>query len=65
MSRLYELIKNLCPDGVEYKNLGDISTIERGKRFVHADAVDTGIPCIYQPSLQLGRSSMNIIVISC
>ncbi len=26
MSRLEELIAELCPDGVEYKRLGDIAT---------------------------------------
>ena len=30
MSKLDELIKELCPDGVEYKKLGDISDICRG-----------------------------------
>jgi type I restriction enzyme S subunit len=30
MSKLDELIKELCPDGVEYKNLGEISRIVRG-----------------------------------
>lgn len=31
MSKLDELIKELCPDGVEYKSLGEISTdIYRG-----------------------------------
>ena len=30
MSKLDELIRELCPDGVEYKKLGDIATISRG-----------------------------------
>lgn len=34
MSNLRELITELCPDGVEYKSLGDIVSIERGKRLV-------------------------------
>ena len=37
MSRLEELIQELCPDGVMYKNLNEIATISRGgnlqKRF--------------------------------
>lgn len=33
MSRLNDLIKNLCPNGVEYKNLGDIATIKNGKDY--------------------------------
>ncbi len=34
MSRLDELIRELCPNGVEYKTLGDAVSIERGKRLV-------------------------------
>jgi type I restriction enzyme, S subunit len=34
MSRLDELIQELCPNGVEYKKLGDAVSIERGKRLV-------------------------------
>lgn len=30
MSRLEELVKKLCPQGVEYKRLGDIAEIVRG-----------------------------------
>lgn len=32
MSRLEELIQELCPNGVEYKALKDISSIKRGER---------------------------------
>lgn len=31
MSRLDELIKELCPDGVEYKQIGEICEITRGR----------------------------------
>lgn len=30
MSKLAELIKELCPDGVEYKKLNEISEMKRG-----------------------------------
>lgn len=30
MSKLDELIRELCPDGVEYKKLGEIATVLRG-----------------------------------
>lgn len=33
MSRLDELIEELCPNGVEYKSLGEIATIARGGNF--------------------------------
>lgn len=38
MSRLDELIKELCPDGVEYKNMGDMCQIRTGK--LNANAKD-------------------------
>lgn len=33
MSRLDELIKELCPDGVEYKELKEVLTIKNGKDY--------------------------------
>ena len=47
MSRLDELIAELCPDGVEYKKLGEISTISRGGSFQKKDFTDEGVPCIH------------------
>lgn len=47
MSKVDELIQDLCPDGVEFANLGQVSTVTRGKRFVKADMINTGIPCIH------------------
>lgn len=32
MSRLDELIKELCPDGVEYKKLGEIAIFKTGRK---------------------------------
>jgi len=32
MSRLDNLIAELCPNGVEYKNFGDIATIQASKK---------------------------------
>ncbi len=52
MSKLKKLIEELCPEGVEYKPLGEIGTFERGRRFVKADAVDKdGIPCVHYGEL--------------
>lgn len=31
MSKIDELIKEMCPNGVEYKELGEIVSISRGK----------------------------------
>lgn len=47
MSKLEELIKRYCPNGVEYKRLGDISTISRGGSFQKKDFVENGIQCIH------------------
>ena len=38
MSRLEELIRELCPEGVEYKNMGDMCQIRTGK--LNANAKD-------------------------
>ena len=47
MSRIDELIERLCPDGVEYKALGEIGTFSRGSSFQKKDFVDSGVPCIH------------------
>ena len=47
MSKLKELIEALCPDGVEYKKLGEIATISRGGNFQKKDFKDSGVPCIH------------------
>lgn len=51
MSHLQELIDQLCPDGVEYKKLGEVVSLERGKRVVRKQLSETeGYP-VYQNSL--------------
>ena len=35
MSKLQELIRELCPNGVEYRKLGEIVTIKNGKDYKH------------------------------
>lgn len=42
MSRLNELIRELCPDGVELKKLGVICEIKTGKGITKADAINGG-----------------------
>ena len=47
MSRLEELIQELCPDGVEYKTLGEIALdIYRGSGIKRDQVTATGIPCV-------------------
>ena len=47
MSKIDEMIAELCPDGVEYKRLGDIGTFTRGAGIQKSDFTDEGKPCIH------------------
>lgn len=47
MSKLDDLLMELCPDGVEYKILGDVATISRGGNFQKKDFCESGVPCIH------------------
>lgn len=40
MTNLERLIQELCPNGVEYKKLGDVATISRGGNFQKKDFVE-------------------------
>ena len=42
-----ELIAELCPDGVEYRALGDVGTFMRGSSFQKKHFVGEGVPCIH------------------
>lgn len=46
MSRLQQLIQELCPNGVEYKKLGDICIFERGTSITKKDIIEGNIPVI-------------------
>ena len=47
MSRLAELIEELCPDGVEYRPLGAIADLQRGSGMPKKLFVNKGIPAIH------------------
>ena len=47
MSKLDELIAELCPDGVEFKPLSEIATITRGGSLQKKDFTESGVPCIH------------------
>ena len=47
MNTIKQLIEKYCPDGVEYKKLGEIGTFERGKNIQKTDFLDEGFPCIH------------------
>lgn len=47
MSKLECLIKEICPDGVEYKSLGEIAVdIYRGSGITKDQVTQTGTPCV-------------------
>lgn len=47
MSKLEELIQKLCPNGVEYKTLGEIAVdIYRGAGITRDQVTNEGIPCV-------------------
>ena len=41
------MIQQLCPDGVEYKKLGEIGAFTRGSGIQKKDFVEDGKPCIH------------------
>lgn len=47
MSKLGSLIRDLCPDGVELRTLGDVGEFIRGRRITKGDFVDSGVGCIH------------------
>ena len=47
MSRIDELIAKLCPDGVEYKAIGDLGELVRGNGMPKSDFADSGVGCIH------------------
>jgi type I restriction enzyme S subunit len=47
LTRLGELIEEFCPDGVEYKNIGEIAIdIYRGSGIKRDEVTEDGIPCV-------------------
>jgi type I restriction enzyme, S subunit len=47
VSKVDDLIAQLCPDGVEFKTLGEVGELMRGRRFTKADYVDSGLGSIH------------------
>ena len=50
-TRLNQLIQTLCPDGVEYHTLEELTTISRGVRVVRGQLTDDGEFPVYQNSM--------------
>ena len=47
MSRIDELIAELCPEGVEFKALGDVGEFIRGNGLQKSDLTETGFGAIH------------------
>lgn len=47
MSRIDDLIAQFCPDGVEYKAIGDFGELVRGNGMPKSDFVKSGVGCIH------------------
>ncbi len=62
MSEIDSLLHNLCPDGVDYKPLGEICSINRGVRVVRNNLNEKGVIPVYQNSLTpLGYYDLSLI----
>jgi type I restriction enzyme S subunit len=47
VSRINDLITDLCPDGVPFRAIGDIATLVRGNGMPKADFTESGVGCIH------------------
>ena len=44
MSKLQELIDRLCPNGVDFKPLGEVCEFQRGDTLSSKDAIEGDVP---------------------
>ncbi|MGM9767422.1 MAG: restriction endonuclease subunit S [Candidatus Cryptobacteroides sp.] len=56
MSEISDMIQRLCPDGVEYRKLGEICEIKTGKGITQKDCSDDG----KYPVISGGQGSMGV-----
>ncbi|MGX2030034.1 restriction endonuclease subunit S [Methylocaldum gracile] len=47
MSRINDLLARLCPEGVEFKAIGDFGDLVRGNGMPKSDFVESGVGCIH------------------
>ena len=71
MSRLEELIQQLCPDGVEYIKLGNICNVIRGKRLTTKELSESSEFPVYHGGItpigyysQFNRESYSTMIIN-
>ncbi len=51
MNKIEEMIKKLCPNGVEYKELSELCDISRGKRLTKSELIENGKYAVYHGSI--------------
>lgn len=71
MQKLEELIQKLCPNGVEYKKICEVTNILRGKRLTKSQLLEDGLYPVYHGSLsplgyynKANRESDTVIVVN-
>ncbi len=60
MSEIKKLIERLCPDGVEYKKLGEVCVMQRGTSMTKKNAIEGDIPVISggrEPAFYINQSN--------
>lgn len=71
MSRIDDLIAELCPSGVEFKTLGEVGQLVRGNGMPRADFSDEGVGCIHYGQIYMNygtwadRTISRVIVKTC
>ena len=63
MSRLADLIEELCPDGVEYKPLDEVAELKRGQSITKKSITPGDIPVIAggrKPAYFTGSSHLRV-----
>lgn len=63
MSRINELIEELCPDGVPFRALGDIAELQRGQGMPRAMLVSEGVGAVHYGDIytQYGHATRHTI----
>lgn len=46
MNKIDKLLKELCPNGVEWKELGEVCDFQRGRTITQKSAIDGDVPVI-------------------
>ena len=46
MNKIEQLIEHLCPDGVEFKELGEVCEFQRGQSITQKDTIEGDVPVI-------------------